>query len=173
MNEPLAGTLVLELADVVSDLTCRQRELLRSLERFRVDLLGPETSLAAYRPPPPRFLTPPPPPPVAAPRVPCAPHPTHASPPPPAPPVAPPVPVAPPPPGQLAVPLVESASVSPTIFLPVATPAPARQQAWGGDERSPALRQTKRDYDYFTELDDLLARLPDESRPREGLFGDD
>ena len=103
MNEPLAGTLVLELADVVSDLTRRQRELLVSLERFRVNLLDPETGVGVYRPPPPRFLGPPPPPSVVARLVPFAPAPAPAAaplalPPPPAPPIAPPVPMAPPPP---------------------------------------------------------------------------
>jgi hypothetical protein len=170
MNEPLAGTLVLELADVVSDLTRRQRELLQSLERFRMNLLAPETIPASYRPPLPRFLAPPPPPPVVAPHVPYAPHPKLASPPPPAPPVAPPVPFAPPPP---AVPLVESASVSPRVALPETLRVPERQATWGGGERSSALRRTKRDYDYFAELDDLLAHLPDESRPREGFLGDE
>jgi len=128
MTDPSAGTLLLELVDVVTDLTRRQRELLQSLQSFRADILHADPTVADYSPPPPRFLLPPPPPPRVAPPAPTV--------------VARPAPPAP-------------------IGAPSTAP-----RAPQGERRSHPLHRW-RDYDYFAELDDLLARLPVQSQAQE------
>jgi hypothetical protein len=145
MTDSSAGTLLLELVDVVTDLTRRQRELLRSLQTFREDILHAETTVAPYTPPPPRFLMPPPPPPRVAP-----PAPTVVAPP--APPVAPPL--------EEHRPRDAVAPEAPTSAPSTAT------RATVGERRSHPLHRW-RDYDYFAELDDLLARLPVQSQAQE------
>jgi len=127
MYDPTEGTLVLELVDVVTELTRRQRELLGCLKDFRADFLEGPLALEAYQPPPPRFLQPPAPRSVAPPRPEVTPRPVVAHPP-----VVAPVPPAPP-----------------------ATADPAVR-----------VHRTKRDYDYFAELDDLLAHLPVDPEPQ-------
>ena len=61
MTDTPAGTLLFELADVITGLTRRQQELLESLKSFRVELLDAETPVDVYVPPAPRLLLPPPP----------------------------------------------------------------------------------------------------------------
>jgi len=147
MSGQSEGTLVLELADVVAELTRRQRELLGCLREIRVDVLEASATLESSQPPPPRFLQPPPPttqrghaergqdpavPPVVAP--------VHA-----AGPVAPVV----------------------AALPPVITPPPPGPSAAVGAKPSPDRHTTRRDYDYFVELDDLLARLPPETEAQD------
>ena len=70
MSNQSEGTLVLELADVVADLTHRQSELLGYLREFRAEYLGAPASVDGYgyQPPPPRFA---PTPPADTRRAPC------------------------------------------------------------------------------------------------------
>ena len=173
MSDRSEGTLVLELADVVSDLTHRQSELLGCLREFRAELLGAESTVEAHQTSPPRYLQPPPPAegqccidprgrvpipasipravPVAAPMCPRSsrPGPAPSAP-------APPVPAPAPPPAAPAPPAVSVLWDQPQR---IASERPHRRHRW----RAVALDfgdATKRDYDYFVELDDLLARLP-------------
>jgi hypothetical protein len=52
----------------------------------------------------------------------------------------------------------------PSVYAAV---PPAVVPPTGGVRVQAGLHPTKRDYDYFAELDDLLARLPLETQPQE------
>jgi hypothetical protein len=142
MSDEPAGTIIRDLAEVVGELTRRQRELLSCLRTFREDLRGLSESGGDDQPPPPRFTRPPPP----------------------------------------AGELVSRASTDEGMSTSRGTDGTAPPSVNGvhGPERGgdllgslhPADRPglahplTKRHYDYFAELDDLLARLP-AARPDE------
>ena len=139
MSDTADHDLVLDLARVLEEYTHHHTALLDSVRTFRAEFLGPAWTVdESRRPPAPRFLTPPPPPrtrPVAVP----APQSFEAPPPPPR-------------------------------TRPVAVPAPHSYEApppppWTRPVAVPAIipatppRATKRDYDYFAELDERLAHL--------------
>jgi hypothetical protein len=153
MGDSSEASLVLELADVVTALTCRQNEFLGHVRGFRADVLGPPAA-ATYEPPPPRLLQPPPPPPPLQ-RVGAAEPGRLIRPPMTV--VAPPLPAAPTASGTAGAGDHRELGTSPPHTRPLKT---------GGDQRRDVL-PTKRDYDYFAELDDLLARIPTEATPRE------
>ena len=154
MGDSAEASLVLELADVVTTLTSRQNEFLGYVRGFRADVLGPGPTIT-YEPPPPRLLQPPPPPPprrgVGTPTEPARlTRPLETV-------------VAPPLPGPHDAPGTAEAG---SQQEPDSSSPQAGALETVGDQRREVLR-TKRDYDYFTELDDLLARIPPEATSRE------
>jgi len=169
MSDSPQATLVLELADVVSELTVRQNELLSCLKRFRVDFLDAQRT-DPFGPPPAYFLPPPPPPsaPVIAawgPDVGSGSHGPHhdASPLPAGAPTRPFATLRPPPSSSPDLERERGGSVPNAA----ATAPPAVFAPTAGVRLQAKLHPTKRDYDYFAELDDLLARLPLEGQPQE------
>jgi hypothetical protein len=135
-------------------LTRRHGELVNCLRTLREDLQGTPTTVGAYQPPSPRFLEPPPPggaiptPPISAvltpsriPDAATAPLSLDRAP-------VPGAPLAPP----------DSRGTKPT--LPEDLRAPRAELIDTGGPSATAHPLTKRHYDYFAELDDLLARLP-------------
>jgi hypothetical protein len=170
MSEQPEATLVLELADVVTELTRRQGELVEYLKGFRTDFLEEPARVDAYQPPPPRLVQPPAPldprptpsgqsdkSPPWGPGAPRTPTPTIL----PAPLVAAPSPPQTRDPG----PELRATEPMPAIAVPQATPSPVVGPPTNPLEvtmspQESVLQPTKRDYDYFAELDDLLSRLP-------------
>jgi hypothetical protein len=136
VSDSIDESLVLGLAHVLEECTQRHRALLESVREFRAEFLGPEWILEErQQPPTPRFLVPPPPPsrPVELPA---------------------PLSFRPPPP--LASGLVDLPA--PVSFESPPPPAPPVQQPSSTAAPSP-VRATKRDYDYFADLDERLAQL--------------
>jgi hypothetical protein len=131
MTDESDGTIVLELADVVGELTRRHSELLGCLRSLREDLHGAPVILGGYEPPPPRVVQPPQPRRGATPGA-----------------AAGGVATASPVSGLTSPSTANAAPAADTRLVPAANPS--------GSPRP----QTKRHYDYFAELDDLLARLP-------------
>jgi hypothetical protein len=137
MSDQPEETIVRDLADVVGELTRRHAELLSSLRSLREDLQWPRRGGDDDQPPPPRLSQPPARPEGAA---------SH-------------------PPAEEAV---WASRVSHVTPLP--TVNGVHHPGSAGDRPSGFLHLvergglahplTKRHYDYFAELDDLLARLP-------------
>ena len=154
MNDQSEGTIVLELAGVVAELTRRHGELASCLRSLREDLRTTPATVGVHEPPPPRLLQPPPPAPAAS-----------------------PAPI----PGGLTLPAVPDGAAAPVEHNGASVPsapqlrpdsretdsppsedlqAPRPQLFDTGGSSVPPHPLTKRHYDYFAELDDLLARLP-------------
>jgi hypothetical protein len=129
--------LVLDLVDVLEQYTHRHVALLDCVRTFRAEFLGPAWTVdEAGQPPAPRFIAPPPPP-----------GPRHTGPPAPRIDALSPLP----PPRPVVVP------TAPQVVAP--PPAPPRQVAAVSAPAAAPVRATKRDYDYFAELDEKLAHL--------------
>jgi hypothetical protein len=137
MSEALEQAIVLDLAEVLEQYTRRQQELVSCLRAFRARLVAPESTPAPVQPPLPRFLEPPPPPGrllVESPR-------TRAHTP---------------------VPVPVTSGTSAHMAPPASVDLPATVHS--PSEARVSVRATRRDYDYFTELDEKLARLLAESQ---------
>jgi len=147
MTDEPDGTIVLELADAVGELTRRHSELLSCLRSLRVDLDGASLILGVYEPPPPHLVEPPPPHLVEPP-------PPHLVQPPPARRAATPGAGV----GGVAMTSPVSGVTSPSTVS--AAPVTDARPVLAGDPSGSPRSLTKRHYDYFAELDDLLARLP-------------
>ena len=151
MNDQSRATIGVQLADGVTDLTRRHSELLARLRYLREVLEG-TPPIVGQQPPPARLLEPPPPPRERTPAVdsPSGPSTIWVQAPPPLTVVDTPA---------LEVPDAPSSSSDLPSVLPVELdPTPAEALHGVGDPVRTHLA-TKRDYDYFTELDDLLAHL--------------
>jgi hypothetical protein len=136
MTDESDGTIVLELADVVGELTRRHSDLLGCLRSLRRDLHDGTLTLAAYEPPPPRLVDPPPPRRAAA---------AAGS--------------------GAAIASRDSGVTSPSTVN--GKPVAETRLGSRGDPTGSHRPLTKRHYDYFAELDDLLARLPSSPPPEE------
>jgi len=169
MSDSPQATLVLELADVVGELTIRQNELLSCVKRFRVDFLDAQRT-DSFDPPPAYFLPPPPTPTAVVigtwgPDIRSGSHGPHHG--------ALPLPAGAPPRPFATLPLPPSASPDVEMQRGGSAPnapaaaSPADFAPTAGVRLQAGLHPTKRNYDYFAELDDVLARLPLETQPQE------
>jgi len=144
VSDPLVG-----LVDAIQEHTHRQQELIDCVRALRAFLVPAQIAYGAVQPDSQLIASPPPPllkapSPVQAP----LPPPPSVQAPPPVFEAPPPVQAAPPPPPPVqAPPPVQTTSDSGTLAEPVDSPPQL------------LLRALKRDYDYFTELDEKLARL--------------
>ncbi len=172
MTQTSVSDPLVDLVDAIEEHTRRQQELIECVRTLREFLVPTWTADGTDQPdarllsspssprlqaPPPVHAPPPPPPPRLQ-----APPPVHAPPPPPPPRLQAPPPVqAPPPPPP---PRLQAPPPAPPALLQTPPPvqAASESETLGDSTDSPPqllLRALKRDYDYFTELDEKLARL--------------
>lgn len=156
MSQALEQSVLLDLTEVLEEYARRQQELVTCLRTFRAHLVGPEWTPVPTQPPPPRFLEPPPPPLHRPVEPPTTRHPESRT-------------------ASLHVGSMARQSSLLTSGKPAPVHIPATK-ATQAETHSPAaadspaalrspnatqatVRATRRDYDYFTELDEKLTRL--------------